>query len=99
MLGAKFRILDPAFFYIRKSSKLTGVCVTYVDEMFHAKTKNYIKLSETIGERFHCSSLECGNTYFAEMELETNENGRILHQRKYFQKLNPTQKETFFTTF
>jgi hypothetical protein len=90
---------DSAFFYKVLDEKLGGMCATYVDECLHAGTDQYSKSAEKTELRFQCREREYGNVMFAGVEIRKSEDGFVMNQRSYVDKLMFLNKTPNFSDY
>lgn len=64
---------DAAFSLKSLGDKLSGLCVTYVDDLLQAGDKDFAKLAEKTEKRFKCKPREWDSFQFSGMQLETTE--------------------------
>ena len=64
-----------------------GLCATYVDDTLHAGNKEYQELSKETEKTFQCKSREYYNVQFSGLEIDSTDEGFIIHQKKYIFKL------------
>jgi hypothetical protein len=79
--------------------KLSGLCVTYVDDTLQAGDQKIVKLSELTQRRFQCWPREWNTVQFAGVEIETKESEFVVHQQRYISKLMPLSKDANFKEF
>jgi hypothetical protein len=90
---------DSAFFYKVLDEKLGGMCATYVDECLHAGTDQYSKSAEKTELRFQCREREYDNVTFAGVEIKKSEDGFVMNQRSYVNKLMFLNKKANFSDY
>ena len=78
---------NPAFFYKKLGEELVRLCGTYVDDTLHAGTDEYLKLCDQTEKRFNCKPRDYDNFKFSGIEINTEDNGMVIHQKNYLSKI------------
>lgn len=98
-LGMNIATGGDGLFFKALDKDLKGICATYVDVALFAGNKEFQEESEVVRDRFECKETEWGTADFAGMKIEDQDNGFIIHQKRYISKIKPLQNFSNFTDF
>ena len=73
--------------YKTLKNSLTGLCVTYLDDVLKSGNEEFSNFVRKTEETFECKSRDYDNLQLAGMEVESRDNGFEVHQKSYLSKL------------
>lgn len=98
-LGMTSTTGDLSLFFKVVEGQLREMTGAYVDDTIGTGTTKFEKESITTGERFLSKEKELGNFDFAGIEIEKIDNGYLMHQKRFAQKITPSSKQCTFSEF
>lgn len=98
-LGMETLVGDEAVFMKLMRDTLEGMCVTYVDDLIQAGSRNFHEKSKVTENSFQCKKREYDNIQFAGSQMDAVKNGYVVHQKNYIDKLSFCPQEGNFTDF
>ncbi len=90
---------DLSLFFKVVHGKLAGITGAYVDDTLGAGDEDFQKESEKTQEKFESKPREFDNFVFAGIEIEKTEDGFLMHQERYAQKIDLLSKDCTFSDF
>lgn len=79
-------MVDPSFSFIHNPKYLSGMCVTYVDDMVHIGTEEYFDFCKPIGKIFQCQGLIYYISCYKGLEVQSLELKSIIYLKRYTKK-------------
>lgn len=98
-LGMKATLEDYSFFFKKARKQLIGLMGTYVDDVITAGAAEFEKQSEATSKKFECKAREYDSFRFAGVYLQKLDDGHLIHQKSYIERLEYLQDTATYTQF
>lgn len=98
-LNMELSATDMSFFFKKVRGKICGLLGTYVDDTIFCGDKQFEDITSATSKRFESKEKEWDKFRFAGVYIETLQDGFIIHQKNYIDRLKNLDKKSTFDDF